>query len=277
VTAANQLIYATGTDTFAMTSLSPYMRALLAETTAAAAKANMNVLEVGKGYIDGFTMLYTGRLSYTITAGSAYIPSTGKVLTMAADKVVTGLSGLAASSFYHFYLYDNAGTPDIEMSLIEPVRFHGTAYQKTADPSRRYLGSILTGSGSAFYGFRHDPKQDTVNYVEAQAANSPFTRYSGFSGTSPTFVSMADILPRATATRALGTSNAGPYGTLAVFAIPEQLASPSNANWINFATTGPVEVLVSRQAGLLGTYYVQCQGVGGSSISLYVYGYKFER
>lgn len=103
------------------------------------------------GYIDGLKMVWVSGTALTVTTGSAYIPSLGKVLRATSDIAKTGLS-LTASTWYHAYLFSNAGTPDIELSTTAPAApYNGTARTKTGDTSRRYVGSVLTDSSSNLY------------------------------------------------------------------------------------------------------------------------------
>lgn len=112
----------------------------------------INGLIIPQGYIDGLQMVWNSATSISVTSGTAYIPSLGNVLASTSTLTLSGLS-LTASTWYHVYLYSNAGTPAIECVTTAPVLYNGTAYQKTGDASRRYVGSVLgTGSGiTAFY------------------------------------------------------------------------------------------------------------------------------
>jgi hypothetical protein len=100
---------------------------------------------VPKGYIDGLQMQWVSGTAVTVSSGTAYIPSLGNVLVANAAMALTGLS-LTASTWYHLYLYSNAGTPAVECVTTAPVLYYGTAYQKTGDNSRRYVGSVLADS-----------------------------------------------------------------------------------------------------------------------------------
>lgn len=95
------------------------------------------------GYIDGLKMEWVSGTQIRFTSGSAYIPSLGRALTLAA--AVTKTPTLAANTWYHAYLYSNAGTPDVEVTTTAPdTPYNGTARTKTGDTSRRYLGSAKT-------------------------------------------------------------------------------------------------------------------------------------
>lgn len=111
-------------------------------------------LVVPQGYIDGLQMVWDSATSISVTSGTAYIPSLGNVLSSNATLTLSGLS-LAASTWYHVYLYSNAGTPAIECVTTAPANYYGTAYQKTGDASRRYVGSVLTDASSNIRNFKH--------------------------------------------------------------------------------------------------------------------------
>lgn len=105
-------------------------------------------LIIPQGYIDGLQMVWNSATSISVTSGTAYIPSLGNVLASNSTLTLSGLS-LAASTWYHVYLYSNAGTPAIECVTTAPVLYYGTSYQKTGDASRRYVGSMITDSGGS--------------------------------------------------------------------------------------------------------------------------------
>jgi hypothetical protein len=101
------------------------------------------------GYIDGLRMTWVSGTAITVTSGAAYIPSLGRVVRANAAVAKAGLA-LTASTWYHVYLYLNAGVPDVELSATAPAApYNGTARTKTGDTSRRYVGSVMTdGSGN---------------------------------------------------------------------------------------------------------------------------------
>jgi hypothetical protein len=120
-------------------------------TAAQGAKAD-NIV-VPKGYIDGLQMQWVSGTAVTVSSGTAYIPSLGNVLVANAAMALTGLS-LTASTWYHLYLYSNAGTPAVECVTTAPsAPYNGTARTKTGDTSRRYIGSVYSSASSALSGF----------------------------------------------------------------------------------------------------------------------------
>lgn len=151
------------------------------------------------GYIDGFKMEYVSGTQIRFTSGSAYIPSLGRALAMTSS--VTKTPTLAANSWYHNYAYDNAGTPDIEVSTTAPAApYSGTARTKTGDTSRRYIGSFKTGATSAILKFVHGTSDGSVAYNEG-IGSAPFVVVNGGSQTVPTTADCSAIVP-ATARRA---------------------------------------------------------------------------
>ncbi|KEA51865.1 hypothetical protein DT73_13100 [Mangrovibacter sp. MFB070] len=86
--------------------------------------------------------------SITVHAGEAYIPGLGRSLEVTSD-ITLAISSTTASTWYHIYLYDNAGTPAIEYSTTVPVDYAKPAKIKTGDSTRRYLGSFRSTSANA--------------------------------------------------------------------------------------------------------------------------------
>ncbi len=89
------------------------------------------------GYIKGLKLTWVSGTALTVTSGAAYIPSLGRVIRLGANAAKAGLA-LAASTWYHVYLYLNAGVPDIEIVIAAPAAaYNGTARTKTGSLSSR--------------------------------------------------------------------------------------------------------------------------------------------
>ncbi len=116
-------------------------------------RAPMRFLQLPKGYIDGLKMEWVSGTSLRVTSGAAYVVSLNRVMEVPAAITKAGLS-LAASTWYHVYLFDNAGVADIEVVTTAPAApFSGTAKSKSGDASRRYVGSIKTDASAAVMNF----------------------------------------------------------------------------------------------------------------------------
>jgi hypothetical protein len=156
---------------------------------AATARGNLGVV-IPQGYIDGLQMVWNSATSISVTSGAAYIPSLGNVLASNATLTLSGLS-LAASTWYHVYLYSNAGTPAIECVTTAPVLYNGTAYQKTGDASKRYVGSVLTDASSSVNSFI---QLGASVYYTVSVDGSPFNVFKA-TAPSATSVSCAAVAP----------------------------------------------------------------------------------
>jgi hypothetical protein len=248
----------------------------------AAAIAELQLPATNKGFIAGLQLVYTGRTSLTVTAGRAYISSAGKQLVMAADKVMTGLT-LSASTFMHAYYFESGGVGDIELSTTVPERYWGTAYQKTGDASRRYIGSMLTNASGQFYAYRHDLSAGEITYLEGTPPIAPFVQVNGFGGTSPSGVSSQATCPIQTATfEHVGVQSTG----LNYIFSYEQLAAGSASAFMTVVGStvsthnvlSDIYIQLCRVIGAnLGQYLVAVQAIAGAQMTVFSYGYKFER
>jgi hypothetical protein len=146
---------------------------------------------IPKGYIDGLQMQWVSGTALTVSSGSAYIPASANIVEAPSAIAKTSLS-LSASTWYHVYLYLNAGTPDIEIVTTAPVLYHGGASHKTGDNSRRYLGSIKTDSGSNIYNFITAGKNV---FYRTDTGVSPFRAVAGGVNTTETTVSLSALVP----------------------------------------------------------------------------------
>jgi len=148
----------------------------------------------GPGYIDGLQMQWVSATAVTVSSGRAYIPSLGYYLDAPNAIALTGLA-LTASTFYHLYLYNNAGTPAIECVTTAPAApYSGTARAKTGDTSRRYVGSVKTDSSGNIFNF-------TMNglcvsyYADVGEGVAPFRLLQAGVATTNTTVSALALVP----------------------------------------------------------------------------------
>jgi hypothetical protein len=93
------------------------------------------------------------KMPYRLRSGPGGSSSTGEWV---AHEIASGglnktNAGLAASTRYYVYLYDNAGFNALELSTTAPVTDASTGYPvKTGDATRLYVGSVQTDAGSLF-------------------------------------------------------------------------------------------------------------------------------
>lgn len=147
----------------------------------------------GQGYIDGLKMVWNSGTSISVTSGAAFIPSLYKNLPSTSTLTLSGLS-LSASTWYHVYLYLNAGTPTIECVTTAPdAPYYGTARSKTGDTSRRYLGSVCTDGSGNILQFQHNAFANKITYLGADY--TPRNLLHGGKANAPTNISCAAIIP----------------------------------------------------------------------------------
>jgi hypothetical protein len=231
-------------------------------------------LTAAKGYIDGLQLFWVSLTSIQINPGSAYIPSSGKILQLPTAVTVTPPAGV--TGFAHLYLYDNAGTPAVEMLAVEPVAYWNTAYQKTGDTARRYLGSVLLNSGSA-YKFLHYPLQNRMSYAYGTPSASPFNVLSGGTSLTPATVATTTVCPAtSTALEAL-LSGSGTSGSFYIG--NEDQATPLSAsNWVLVGlTTGYMAVTIPLSIGNGLRRFQYMVNASGTSCFVSANGYLFNR
>ncbi|WP_460044102.1 hypothetical protein [Pseudomonas sp. S2_H01] len=247
--------------------------AAISEANAAASAGTAGNVGVGKGFIEGLQMLWVSLNSIQILPGSCFMPNLNRVYKVPATLTVTPPAGV--TGFGHIYLYDNAGTPAVEMVTTEPVQYWNDARNKTGDPTRRYIGSALLNNGNA-YNFRHYPAQGKVNYLYATPTTAPFNPLSGGTALVATVVSAAAVCP-STATHMDALVSCAGSGAIYV-GNEEQAIQLSNTNWqiISLSTGYTICTIAFSLANTLRRFqYI----VSGSGISGFVstLGYIFGR
>ena len=151
-------------------------------------------LNVPQDYISGLKMVWNNATSISVTSGAAFVSSLGRLVQPAATLTLSALS-LTASTWYHVYLYDNAGTPAIECVTTAPdAPYFGTARAKTGDMSRRYIGSLRTDSSGNLLKIFHDSATGQVEYL-VDINDSNLYVLNGGVATALTTVSLATAVP----------------------------------------------------------------------------------
>lgn len=233
---------------------------------ALALKAN-----IPAGYIDGLPMQWVSGTALTVGSGSAYIPATGNIVPVPSAIAKAGLA-LAASTWYHVYLFLNAGTPDIEIVTTAPEIYSGTARHKTADSSRRFIGSIKTGGSGAIAKFVQDGA--LVKYQDQLTAYGASVMTAG-TATVATNVSCAGPVPITATTALMNFSNTD--AAIPVIANPDCNFVLSGLDWL-FALSGN-----SRLSGLIPLSSTQqfnyrfLAATSGGGLTAIVIGYQYQR
>jgi hypothetical protein len=221
-------------------------------------------------YISGLMLEYVSATQVKIKTGAASLP-TGTLLTVSSDLTLTPTLG--ASTFYHCYVYSNSGTPAGECVTTAPASYQGTAYQKTADSSRRYVGSILTNASSQIINFAH-VRGNVIQY-RADLLTSPLLVLSNGVATTATSVSASGTVPptaRSLYARLNNIATTAP----ALFGTSDGITPTASAG--SYYLSGSREVyaelpLNSSQAFL----YIFASSPGASGLYVQANGYSFNR
>jgi len=143
---------------------------------------------------EGLNFTWVSGTQLSISPGAAYIPALGRPLEVANTLNISIASGsLAADTFYYLYLYNNAGTPALELSssIADPYN-GGTARQKSGDPTRRFLFSVRSGPGGNI--LKTVQNGDLLEYRNTTNA-SPYRIVAGNGSVTPYTVYLISIVP----------------------------------------------------------------------------------
>lgn len=198
-------------------------------------QAQITGLSGAPGYIDGLVMQWVSGTALTVSSGTAYIEGLGYAYQAASPIAKTSLS-LSASTWYHVYLYDNAGTPDVEIVTTAPAPpYNGTARSKTGDSSKRYVGSLKTDSIGNIYSFQHDATAGLILY-QTNIGPTPFVVVNG-SAISATSVSCAGLVPATSTIAKMFMAN---NDTLKSVYIGNSNYPPTTTTFISYVSTSGV-------------------------------------
>lgn len=246
---------------------------------AANARLAEQTVVIPPGYIDGLNLVWNSGTSISVTSGSAYIEGAAAVVNMPAALTLAGLS-LTVSTWYHVYLYINAGVPDIECVTDAPATpYSGTARSKTGDTSRRYLGSVITDASAAIYNAYF--AGGDVLYRCPIGSSTPFRVLNGMATVS-TPVSCAGVVPVSAYSILvkLANPNAAGNGTLRV-TNSQATGTPgpptdefSNIFGVNAVTEQYVELVLDSNKCF---NYWFGSGTPSVNAGAFIYGYRYLR
>jgi hypothetical protein len=251
-----------------------FIGTFLAAPNTAAARSAIGVLDVGHDYIGGLTAVWNSANSISITGGSAYIPSSGTVLAASAAITKSSLA-LSGATWYHVYLYSNAGVADIEIVTAVPASpYLGEARTKTGDTSRRYLFSFVTGAANTIIRFKHTGTR--VSYL-ADYLVAPLAVLSNGTATTSTAISFAGIVP-VTATRVnMTVLNSSTTAGASVFFNDADMGAVSNTSGqlsIGFGLNGFADFSISSSQTI---NYIYVLAPGANGVYVRAVGYNFAR
>ena len=214
--------------------------------------------------------------SIIVSTGLAYIPGSG-LLAVESPITKSGLS-LSASTWYHVYLYNSGSVTSpvaaAEVVTTAPTNYFGTAYQKTGDASRRYLGSVRTDGAGNLYNFVHNPVTGLVLY-RANIATAPFRVLSNGAATTATSVDCSAVVPLTSAQALIRMNNS---------ASASNIFLGSSDGFVPTSSSGSLDLAASRDAGhqvALNSsrqfQYIYDSSPSPSGLFCDLYGYYFVR
>lgn len=220
--------------------------------------------------IEGLQITWNSATSITVGVGFC-IAENGDIINVTSALVKSGLS-LSASTWYHIYTYLSGGVPAAEVVTTAPVAWKGTAYSKTGDTTRRYMGSVLTDASGNVYEFQH--LDNYITYLNITLAAAPFRCLTAGTATVATAVALSSAVP-ITTSRALvfirSTSNQVTFtGVKSGFANSYVTLIAGNTTQQHLFMLHPLDA--SQQ---LWYFNVAVVGVGGLYVD--VAGYQFKR
>lgn len=223
--------------------------------------------------LEGLQLIWNSATSLSVGTGLCYAEN-GSQIEVTSTLTASSLS-LSSSTWYHVYVYLSSGSPAMEVVTTAPVAWKGTAYSKTGDTSRRYIGSVKTDGSGNVYRFQHNPHDNMMHYVDVNPSASPFLALNAGTASSATSISMTGVVPVTADFTIIRAFNSGNQA----FFVGALTASSTQFTFVLGAASGgvstiDVQIVPSPSQTI---YYRFAAALGSGSASIYVYGYLFKR
>jgi hypothetical protein len=227
-----------------------------------------------EGQITGLIPEWVSATSIKLGTGSAYIPGITTSIKVVTPITLSGLT-LTAATWYYLYLYDNAGTPAIELVTTAPAApYVGTARTKTGDTSRRFVGSFRSLDANTLANFQWI-NDGTIHYLESVNA-APFRVLVSGTSTTPVTQSLASVIPPTTQTALMIVTAPTASGAYDCYlSIPS--VQPKIMRYIGGGAGQPSRSSLTFPTDNTQSITRWVSAMSGASISIDVYGYGSER
>lgn len=236
---------------------------------------------VTEGYINGAVLTWSSTTQVQVTTGTVHIQSSGSLMRITSTLTIS--PSLSTNTWYHCYVFDNAGTPSGECVTTAPASpYTGTARSKTSDTTRRYVGSIRTDGSSQIRKFvmSGGGSYRTILWMLDTTA-SPFRVLSGGLATTNTNVDLSAVVPNVSSLikvariRLVNLSSAAVY----VFVDNSDMSGTNPAGGAGFTGIGQnadVAISIPINSSQIIRYAYAGGTPSGSGAFIEVQGYEVE-
>ena len=164
----------------------------------------------------------------------------------------------------------------MEVVTTAPVSWKGSAYSKTGDTSRRYVGSVKTNSSASVYKFTHNLESNMIVYQNAALNASPFRCLTTGTATTATSVSLSGVVPVTSTFVNLRLVNTADQ---TVYTNSDNSVSTTSFQMVlvagNVVQTTLLNVHPTDSSQNVYYYFPLATGSGGANLD--VYGYFYDR
>ena len=218
--------------------------------------------------ITGMVLTWDAVDGITVGTGQCYTEG-GDNISASSAIAKTSLS-LSTSTWYHVYVYLSGGSPAAEVVTTAPAAWTGTAYSKTGDTSRRYVGSVLTDGSGNIIPFEHYANK--IIYKLYQVNGAPHNVLAAGTSTTAVALDLTGVVP-ATSRLAIVQINNSSDKT----AYTSENSSVATGQKTGFARAGAVIVIEHAMDASQQIFYAISSAVGSGSLEVNVMGYIFDR
>lgn len=228
---------------------------------------------VGTNYISGLVPSCEDGSTLVVTSGVAYIPSVGN--TVSTTNLSLPLSGLTTGTWYHLYLYLNAGVPAIELVTTSPsAPYRGDARTKTGDTSRRLLGSFRSNTTGGLWPFYVTDSDTSIQYA-VDWASAGFRVLAAGTASSRTAIDVSNVVP-AIARVAYAALTFSGTTTGQVFSVAADGVSGSIVG-VTVQPSGKMVVYIPTSSAQKLSYQWNVTPTGGNSAYVDIGGFRYAR